>query len=304
MEKIFNMIKDIPSFCQWENITIPEWGWSQDHKIRFVNNNQSLIARVSDITHYEEKKAEYDNIVRLSKININSPKPIEFGVCNGGNSVYMLLTWIDGVAVEDVISTLDASLQYELGVKAGQLLKAIHDSSVIETGTDWGYVYGKNIDETIAAYRKTGIQINHENAILNYIAQNKYLLSTRPQVIRHGDFHVGNLIIMPDNGIGVIDFDKCCPGDPWEEFGGIVWAVRLSKQFAKGQVTGYFNGQVPEEFFKLLALYIGEYALGHVVHALSHRPDERRDSIMANTDFMSAMFDNFTTHIPNWYHKQ
>ena len=295
------MIKDIPSFNDWEDITMPEWGWSQTHKFRFVYNGQSLIARVSDIAHYEKKKTEYDNILRLSKININSPKPVEFGICNGGNSVYMLLTWIDGVAVEDVISTLDIGRQYKLGIKAGKLLKTIHDNSAIETDTDWGYVYGKNIDETINAYRKTGVRINYESAILNYIAQNRHLLSTRPQVIRHGDFHVGNLIITPDNDIAVIDFDKCSPGDPWEEFGGVVWAVRLSKEFAKGQVNGYFNGQTPGEFFKLLALYIGGYALGHVVHALSHRADERRDSIIANTDFMCAMFDGFTTHIPSWY---
>jgi len=301
MKKIYDMIKDIPSFNDWEDITMPEWGWSQTHKFRFVYNGQSLIARVSDIAHYEKKKTEYDNILRLSKININSPKPVEFGICNGGNSVYMLLTWIDGVAVEDVISTLDIGRQYKLGIKAGKLLKTIHDNSAIETDTDWGYVYGKNIDETINAYRKTDVRINYESAILNYIAQNRHLLSTRPQVIRHGDFHVGNLIITPDNDIAVIDFDKCSPGDPWEEFGGVVWAVRLSKEFAKGQVNGYFNGQTPGEFFKLLALYIGGYALGHVVHALSHRADERRDSIIANTDFMCAMFDGFTTHIPSWY---
>ena len=296
------MIKDIPGYCEWKDIVTPEWGWSKVHKFRVTNNNnQSLIVRLSDISCFEEKKKEYDNIVRLSKINIISPKPMEFGICNNGSSVYMLLTWIDGVAVEDIIRNLDNGLQYDFGIKAGQLLRTIHNNSIIDTDIDWGYVYGKNIDEIIAAYRKTGIRISHEEAILGYINRNRDLLNSREQVIRHGDFHVGNLIITPDNNIGVIDFDKCCIGDPWEEFGGIVWAVRLSKEFAKGQVIGYFNGQVPDEFFKILALYIRVYALEHVVRALNHRSDERIGSIIANTDFMSAMFDNFNTHIPNWY---
>ena len=303
MEKSHEIIKDIPGYHKWKDITIPEnLGWSANHKFRVSTiNNESLIVRVSDISHYEEKKKEYDNIVRLSKTGINAPKPIDFGICNNGNSVYMVLTWIDGTAVEDIIRSLDSGLQYDLGVKAGKLLKTIHHNSAVETDADWGDVYGKNIDAIIAAYHKTGVRIRHEEAILEYISQNRYLLSSRNQVIRHGDFHVGNLIITPDNHIAIIDFDKCYPGDPWEEFGGIVWAARLSKAFANGQVAGYFNGQPPDAFFKLLALYIGVYALEHVVRALGHRPDERRESIMANTDFMSTMFDNFRTHIPDFW---
>ena len=302
MKKEHDMLQDIPGYGEWKDITIPEWGWSKNHKFRVTNHaNQLCLVRVSDIAYYHDKKKEYENIARLSRCNINSPRPMDFGVCNGGKSVYMVLTWIDGTAVEDVIKTLDSKLQYELGWKAGRLLRSIHDNSSIEISSDWGCVYGNKLDETIAAYRKTGINIRHEGAILDYIERNRHLLSARPQVVRHGDFHVGNLIITPGNDIAVIDFDQCCPGDPWEEFGGIVWAVRLSKAFAKGQVAGYFSEQVPDAFFKLLALYIGEYTLGHVVHALGHRSDERMGSIMANTDFMAGMFDDYTTYIPNWY---
>ena len=154
----------------------------------------------------------------------------------------------------------------------------------------------------IDAYGKANIPIHYENEIFDYININKYLLDNRPQVIRHGDFHVGNLIITPQNEIGVIDFDKCEVGDGWEEFGGIVWAARLSRQFAKGQVDGYFSKKVPEKFFRLLAIYIGVYALEHVVRSERNHKDTRSiEKIYRNTDFMCNMFDNFKSYIPNWY---
>jgi aminoglycoside phosphotransferase (APT) family kinase protein len=230
------------------------------------------------------------------------PKPIEFGKCNAGKHVYMLLTWINGVAVEDVIRNLDVELQYQLGYSAGELLRKIHNYSPAVSQVNWGDLYEDNIKMIIYDYEKVGISINYEKEIIEYINANKYLLNNRSQVIRHGDFHVGNLIITPQNKIGVIDFDKCAVGDGWEEFGGIVWAARLSKHFAKGQVEGYFSEDIPNEFFPILALYIGIYALEHVVRSNKHHKDKRNLQVVySNTDFMSKMFDNYSTYIPNWY---
>lgn len=298
-----DIIKDIPRYNEWTSITEPMYGCSVNLKFRVKDKEgNDYILRVSEISFLEEKKQEYNNIKRLSKYDILMPKPIEFGICNGGKHVYMLLTWIDGIAVQDVIREKDEALQYELGYKSGNLLKKIHDCSTITMHKDWGILYRENIDMMIAAYRKANIPIHYEKEIIDYVNMNKHLLDNRPQVIRHGDFHVGNLIITPQNEIGVIDFDECKVGDGWEEFGGIVWAARLSKQFAKGQVDGYFSDNVPEEFFRLLAVYIGIYALEHVVRSeRNHKGERSVETIYSNTDFMCSMFDNFKTYIPNWY---
>lgn len=298
-----DIIKDIPRYKEWISITVPMYGWSQNLKYRVKNTNGSeYILRVSDISIFDYKKQEYDNITRLSQYDILMPKPIEFGLCNNEKNVYMLLTWINGVAVEDVISNLDDDLQYQLGYLSGELLRKIHNCSSADCNTNWGTTYKSNIDNMIDSYRNVNIHINHEQEIIEYINANKHLLDNRPQVIRHGDFHVGNLIITPENKIGVVDFDKCAVGDGWEEFGCIVWAARLSEKFAKGQVDGYFSCNIPDEFFRLLALYIGVYVLEHVVRSEIHHKDKRSiESIISNTDFMTGMFDNYNTYIPNWY---
>lgn len=300
-----DIINDIPRYKEWINISIPMCGWSTNLKYRVKDiNGNDYILRVSDISSFDVKKHEYENITRLSQYDILMPKPIEFGLCNNGKHVYMLLTWIDGVAVEDVINNLNDQLQYQLGYLSGNLLRKIHDYSPAASKENWGTIYRKNIDTIIADYYKVNIPIHHEHEIMDYINANKYLLDNRLQVIRHGDFHVGNLIITQENNIGVIDFDKCAVGDAWEEFSGIVWAARLSKKFARGQVDGYFSGDVPDEFFQLLAMYIGIYTLEHVVRSYSNHKDKNPqylESIYCNTDFMSKIFNNYNTYIPNWY---
>jgi len=80
------------------------------------------------------------------------------------------------------------------------------------------------------------------------------LLKNRPQVFHHGDYHIGNMLLTPDESVAIIDLNRMDTGDPWEEFNRIVWCSAVSPYFASGIINGYFNHQVPEEFFKLLAV--------------------------------------------------
>jgi len=87
------------------------------------------------------------------------------------------------------------------------------------------------------------------------------LLKNRPQTYQHGDFHIGNLIVTPDNTLGVIDFNRWDYGDPFEEFYKMMLFSReLSIPFAMGQINGYFENRVPNNFlicwlYILLMLY-------------------------------------------------
>lgn len=59
----------------------------------------------------------------------------------------------------------------------------------------------------------------------------------------------------------IIDFDRYYFGDPWEEFNRIVWCAQLSPAFVTGMMNGYFDGNVPMEFWELLAFYISRNML-------------------------------------------
>ena len=100
--------------------------------------------------------------------------------------------------------------------------------------------------------------MTYENgqAFIDYINDNRHLLKGRPQTYQHGDYHIGNMMIGRDGKLYIIDFNRNDYGDPWEEFNRIVWGAQKSPLFASGMVNGYFDHDVPMEFWKLLALYI------------------------------------------------
>ena len=80
------------------------------------------------------------------------------------------------------------------------------------------------------------------------------MLAGRPQTFQHGDYLIGNLMIGSDSSLYIIDFNRCDFGDPWEEFNRIVWCAQKAPVFASGMVDGYFDGAVPADFWRLLAL--------------------------------------------------
>lgn len=98
----------------------------------------------------------------------------------------------------------------------------------------------------------------------------------------------------------IIDFDRYDFGDPWEEFNRIVWCAQKAPIFASGMVDGYFDGQVPEEFWKLLALYISSNTLSSVPWAIPFGQREI-DTMLHQAAEVLEWYDNMKNPVPTWY---
>lgn len=108
--------------------------------------------------------------------------------------------------------------------------------------------------------------------------------------------------MMLDEGgvLTVIDFDKDDFGDPWEEFNRIVWCAQAAPAFASGLVDGYFDGEVPMEFWRLLALYISSNTLGSLPWAIPF--GEKEISVMrAQAAQVLGWYDDMKNVVPGWY---
>ena len=139
-------------------------------------------------------------------------------------------------------------------------------------------------------------------AFLNHIARSRHLLDDRAQTFQHGDYHTGNMMIDRSGVLTIIDFDRDDHGDPWEEFNRIVWCAQLSPAFASGMVDGYFDGDVPQEFWQLLALYICQNSVGSLPWAIPFGEEEIQ--VMQNQAAeILQWYDGFRTVIPSWYGK-
>ena len=126
------------------------------------------------------------------------------------------------------------------------------------------------------------------------------MLRNRPQCFQHGDYHIGNMIITPTGELGIIDFNRWDYGDPWEEFNRIVWCVRTSKSFASGYINGYFNNDIPELFFRLMALYIASNQLASIPWAIQFGQEEI-DVMTSLAQDLIGWYEYFIKFLPKWY---
>ena len=110
-----------------ETVVLLSKGWSSDkkHLVETADGKLQLL-RISDIGAYEYKKIEYEIITKYSRLGINMSMPIEFGTCNEGKNVYMLLSWVEGRDLEEVLTELSEQEQYKPGRQAGIILRKIH----------------------------------------------------------------------------------------------------------------------------------------------------------------------------------
>jgi len=256
--------------------------------------------RLAEYKEFDRKKAEYELMKKLFHLNIPMPSPIDFGVCNNESSVYTLLSWIDGEEAEIAIPKLSKEKQYELGKESGRILQRIHTLNAPENTEDWETRYFSTMDKRLEAFRREGILFEGNDIILNYIDTNRHMLQKRPQCYHHGDYHLGNLIQSKSGQLFVIDWhtvDFENYGDPWYEFNRIGMEYPY---FASGQIDGYFDNHVPEDFWKLLAYYLSASAITSIVWSKYFAPD-RLSSILELNQNVLKWFDHMNSTVPTWY---
>lgn len=274
-------------------------GWSRDKKYCVTDENGTrYLLRVSDISEYDAKKAEFEMMRQVSALGVPMCQPIEFGVCDEG--VFSLQSWIDGDDAEEVISTLSDTEQYVYGLEAGRILKKIHSMPAPAMKEDWEARFNRKMDYKIQKYNECPLKYENGQAFIDCINENRHLLKDRPQAYQHGDYHIGNMMIGRDKKLYIIDFNRNDYGDPWEEFNRIVWCAQKSPLFASGMVNGYFGNDVPLEFWKLLALYISSNTLSSVPWAIPF--GEEQIGVMVNqAKEVLEWYDNMKNPVPAWY---
>ena len=276
-------------------------GWSSDKKYCVTDKNGTrYLLRVSDIAEYDKKKSEFDMMKQVAALGVPMCQPIEFGTCEEG--VYSIQSWIDGVDAEQVMSDYSDTEQYVYGLEAGRILRKIHSIPAPAAQEDWEIRFNRKMDYKIKKYCECPIKYENGQAFINYINANRYLLKDRPQVYQHGDYHIGNMMIGRDGKLYIVDFNRNDFGDPWEEFNRIVWGAQKSPIFASGMVNGYFDSDVPLEFWKLLALYISSNTLSSLPWAIPFGTDQIE--VMVNqAKKVLSWYDNMMNPVPAWYSK-
>jgi len=275
-------------------------GWSGDRKFCVTDSSGTkYLLRISPPERTELRRKGFELLKKVDELGIPICRPVEFGECEEG--AYTLLTWIDGEDAEEVIPTLSPEEQYAYGLEAGRILKKIHSIPAPADQSLWEPRFNAKMDRKIAMHRGCPIQYDGGEAFVDYIEAHRHLLKDRPQTYQHGDFHIGNMMI-EDGKLVVIDFDRFDFGDPWEEFNRICWCAQKAPYFASGRVDGYFDGEVPLEFWQLLAMYISSNTLSSVPWAIPFG-EEQINVMLRQAKEVLDWYDGMKKDIPSWYKK-
>lgn len=286
-------------------------GWSGDEKYKITAaDGTKYLLRITpketsgsldddSLGRREYTKQQYMFQIQQSVAALGVPmcRPVACGRCEQG--FYDIQTWVEGRDAEEVIPLLSDAEQYACGLEAGRILKVIHSVPAPEEQPDWETRFNAKMDRKIQMYHQCSLKFDGADDLIAYIQANRSLLKGRPQCFQHGDYHIGNMMIEKDKLV-IIDFDRYDFGDPWEEFNRIVWCAQCSPLFASGMVNGYFDGDVPMEFWKLLALYISSNMLSSVAWAVSFGEEEIQTMRKQAQDVLN-WYDHMKNPVPSWY---
>ena len=277
-------------------------GWSSDKKYCVTDENgKQYLLRVSDIAQYNAKQFEFNMMKQVDSLGVPMCRPIEFGTCEDG--VYSIQSWIDGEDAEQVMLGYSDTEQYAYGLEAGRILRKIHSIPAPVTQQDWETRFSRKMYYKINKYNECPVKCENGQAFIDYINENSYLLKDRPQVYQHGDYHIGNMMMDHNGQLYIIDFNRNDYGDPWEEFNRIVWCAQKVPPFASGMVNGYFDDNVPLDFWKLLALYISSNTLSSVYWAIPHGQAEVNIMLNQASEILS-WYDTMRNPVPTKYFKR
>ena len=275
-----------------------EKGWSGDKKYAVTaEDGTKYLLRISPVERRAHREAAFRMQQEAAALGIPMCRPLACGVSDAG--VYILQSFIEGDDAEEVIPHLPEDAQYRYGLDAGRILRRLHTIPAPADLPAWDIRFSAKMERKIRMYAECPVHFDGAEHILAYLQENAHLLTGRPQCFQHGDYHIGNMMLEQERLV-IIDFDRCDFGDPWEEFNRIVWCAPKAPVFARGMVDGYFDGTVPAEFWRLLALYIGSNMLSSIPWAIPFGQGEI-DTMLHQAEDVLYWYDNMKNPVPIWY---
>ena len=265
-----------------------------------TNDGRQLLLRIADGSKYELKKNTHAMLGQISKLDITFSRPVKIGLCNNDKNVYQLLTWVNGDDAESVLPISTEKEQYNLGLKSGRVLRQIHSVSAPEETEDWDIKFNRMLQKQLNEFNtKTELHFEFEEIIVGYFKKNRDKLGVRPQSLNHGDYNPGNIIVMPNGEIGVIDF-ACSYGDPCYDISQAGWHPTQFPYFYSGLILGHCDGEPTIEYWKAYIHYWALYTFYALLCPQWVGLDNLENGKRVVRDILDWS-DNLSNPIPKWY---
>jgi len=230
-------------------------GWSDDRKYHLATETGHRLLRVSPIKAYPRKQQEFAQLQRLNRLTDAFPEACECNVAPDDAQCYVVYGWVEGTEALGVLPTLRRPDLHQLGVEAGRLLRLVHGLPQDQRIDSHDFIRTKMTNKR-RMMGESGLHFPAYEPMVEFLETNLHRLRGAPTAFRHGDFHLGNMLIDRQGRLKVIDFNRSDFGDPIEDFNRLfTFSRQASPDFARGQIEGYF-GEVPDSFFAHALCYV------------------------------------------------
>lgn len=274
-------------------------GWSDDLKLRIETADGPALLRVSPGDSLARKQEEFAQLRRLNQQTDAFPRALECGSSPDGSQCYVLYGWVEGTEALQVLPTLSEDALQTLGRDAGRLLRMIHALPQAKS-IDSHAAISRKFELRRQQMREAGLTFAGYDTMVRLIESFLPLLRGTPTAYRHGDFHLGNMLVDAQGRLRVIDFNRSDFGDPLEDFNRLFTISRQSSPaFARGQITGYFD-TLPATFFPHVLCYtLMDCAFGLL---WAQRFGQREiDFQLALIDQITRDFNQLQSTRPGWF---
>ncbi|MCR2806915.1 phosphotransferase family protein [Paenibacillus soyae] len=278
-------------------------GFSYDGKYLVYEGGTKpvYVLRTAPFNQSESKRREFTAVENIHQLGVRTSEPVEFGTLEALDLCYMVLRYVEGEDASEKLPFMTTEEQYRVGAEAGRELLIMHSVGAPDGMEAWSDRRIAKHNRHLAAYLRCGVKLPEEEAVMAFIESHMPLLEGRPNRFQHDDFHPGNLLVHSGGYAAAIDFNRYDWGDPYHDFLKVAYFSReVSIPFSIGQIDGYFQGEIPADFWSLYALYTAMSIFGTITWTLQVVP-EQMDSMMDRIRMVLDDHRNFECATPIWY---
>lgn len=293
----------------WQDIkSAKDWDWIQplppgksEHPKYFIQDRhgQEFFLKVTPAKDYPRKREQFLQLKALAARHDCVPRPIDIGLCAGGQCSYSLQEWIYGQPLMHKLQSYSHCEQYELGVTLGLALKKVHSQTVLDKAR-CRRVHQRFMLQARHIIACGEALVNEDRLcrpLLSFARHNLNRLGEGPCSLLHGNVQPRHALLTPSAGTSLIDFDRFSYGHPLAELATffIDWR-RFSDAFRIAVLDVYLaNGFSGRHFLKLSAFIALELIRRGI------EPDSQTFEHLSSMEKVLQDFDEFRMTIPAWY---
>lgn len=201
----------------------------------------------------------------------------------------MLTDWVFGKEPE---------LNFESGYTVGKILKDLHSIKLPKNLKPLS-IKGE-CNRKILGIKLKNVHFPHKEEILKYLKEYSHLARDNYS-LTHMDVHLRNFLVDKQGNYFLIDYENLAITDPWRDLTyGAIFHTEEKDDFWYGVLYTYFEGKIPDEFWKAVRFY-------SYLHLLRLISCEHEKGLQEQIDYKANLiwdtFNCYENDVPRWFKK-